>query len=189
MCSNSIGTNIANAFKVVSETCESVGQLFSFLNQRAKENNEYIPLTEKPLTHLKNSDFNDEYILVFQRKKDRKSLYVLDVSLWNNENGNNKPDEAKIYISKFEYDKSFNLNNFPISKGDFYLFADPVCEDVTDLQYEGNSYSGTVNAKVQAENEYRGLQRVVGFSVPLVNINADNAEEKVFGGFHALIEK
>ena len=185
----SAGTNIANAFEVVSETCENVKRLLSFLNQQAREKNEYIPLTAKPLMRLKNDDFNDEYILVFQLKKDKKSLYVLDVSLWNNENESNKPDEAKIYISKYEYAKTLNLNKSPISKGDFYQFSDPLCDDITDLKYKENNYSGTIKENIQAENEYRGLHRVVGFSVPLVDVNADNAEEIVFGGFDSLMGK
>ena len=185
MSSNSMGTNIANAFKVVSETCENVNRLLSFLNQWARENDEYIPHTVKPLVRLR-GDYNDEYVLVFQKKKDKKSLYVVDICLWNNET---ESEEPKVYISKYEYVKALNLNQYPISKGDFYQFSDPLCDDVTNFEYEDDFYSGTVKENIQAEDEYRGLHRVAGFSIPLVNINVDNAEEKVFGGFHLLVDK
>ena len=71
MSSNNTGKNVANAFKVVSETCENVEKLIAFLNKQAGEKGEYIPCTSRPL-RCRSGEFNDETILVFQKKQDEK---------------------------------------------------------------------------------------------------------------------
>ena len=191
MSSNNTGKTIANAFKVLSETCENVDKLIQFLNAQAEEQGEYVPLTSKPLLRLRNSIFNDDYILVFQKKKDKNSLYVADISLWDNTVKDDEADEARIYISKYMYATALNLNNEPISKGDFWQFADPIwiTEGITELEFNAEHYNGSVKDKTQAKTDYRSLQHVVGFSVPLTDITSANAYDKIFGGFDTLAEK
>lgn len=188
MSSNNTGKNIANAGKVIFETCENVEKLLAFLNEQAREKSGYIPCTPKPLRLRGNSEFNDEALLVFQRKQDKKSVYIIDISLWDNDV---EDDEAKAYISKFEYANPVSFNNKPISRGDFYQFSAPISkvDEITDLKFDAEHYEGLVRDKDQADEDYRGLRRVIGFAIPLTSITADEAHKMIFGGFDMLVDK
>ncbi|MCK9479677.1 MAG: hypothetical protein M0R40_09325 [Firmicutes bacterium] len=190
MSLNDTGKNIANACKIVFETCANVERLIAFLNEQAAEKEEYAPCTLKPLRFRGDSAFNDEAIFIFQKKREEKSLYVVNISLWGNVN-DDETDEAKIYLSKFEYANTLNLKQEPILKSNYYQFADPIYEsgEIVNLKFDGEYYKGSVRGKTQADEDYRGLRRVVGFSIPLTSITADNAYSEIFGGFDKLAKK
>ena len=192
MSSNKTGENIANACRLISETCKNVEKLIAFLYEKAREDSEYIPHTLKPLCIRSDIAFNDEVIIMFQKKGENESLYVVDICLWENNASADVKDEAKIYISKFSYDRKLNLLKAPISKGSFWQFGDPlITGEIIELEITDEWYEGEVKEKdkERANEDYRGLRSVIGFSIPLTSINVENAYKEIFGGFDKLAIK
>ena len=201
MSSNNIDTNIANAFGVIYATYENVEKLISYLQNLALEQSSYVSCTDKEYLRW-NSEWkntfswaNHSFILVFQHEGDVElesgrrdgPLFVIDIDLYDY-------GEAKIEIAKLEY---IDVNNLPsrFSTSDHWRLHNPLAHydddfiEYTEYLEEDAPYEGKVNDLANADKDYWGLRRVVGFSFPLSEITSENAYEKVFGGFDQLVGK
>ena len=191
MSSNNTGKNIVKAFKIVYNTYENVNKLMSYLQNQARERKKYNPCSDRFLRW--NSDQNtnawaySSFILVFQDTNDIEMkngwydgpLYVLEINFFEYE-------EATVNIARFDF---FNINNLEprLSPSHHWVFYDPLygSENIIDYTGDEKNYDGTIKNETISKR-YWGLQRVVGFSLPLTDINAENAYDKVFGGFDSL---
>ena len=194
MSSNDTGRNVVNAFKVVYKTYENVQKLISYLQGQAIEMGKYICFSDKFLRWSSDRDIYgwaySSFILVFQNTNDKElengwregSVYALEIDLHTN-------DYAKINITKFDYADMSSWTK-GLSPSAHWVFCHPLYEErqVIDYKYDGAQYEGKIKNEGKS-SQYWGLQRVVGFSVPLTDITADNAYDKIFGGFDVLAEK
>ena len=139
-------------------------------------------------------------ILLFQRETDDEfgelgwrngPVFVLELNLYEPESDPIKV--PTVLISKYEYDNMTSNDgsvfNYPCSPSLHYMFYDPMYS--TDhIKFTENDdwseYDGHVIDKNYADKKWWGLRRIVGFSMPLVNLTGDNAEEIIFGGFNKL---
>ena len=193
MSSNSIGKNIANAFKVVYSTYENVQKLISYLQNQAAENSGYVSCSDKFLRW--NSDKNIEawayhsFILLFQSKSDAElkngwrdgPLYVIDINLYDF-------GEATVQTARFDYGDVNSLPN-AVSPGDHWRFDDLLThydEGFIEYKEENKKYTGEIKDIEKADRRYWGLRRVKGQYFPLSDITVENVCEKIFGVFDKL---
>ncbi|CZQ85598.1 Hypothetical protein Tpal_655 [Trichococcus palustris] len=193
---NSVEENIRNAFIAVHKTHENVNKLMEYCRTIANEKTNYNTANGKILRWQPERDYYswcmDDFILLFQRKTDTKltnewrdgPVYAVEIMLSNYENPEQMPT---IYLSKFEYediaswDKGFSQSNFwsfyyPLRDEDTMVYQ-PNVEGITQA---------TPKTKEIADLEYRGLSKVSFMDLPMMNVNAENVEDKIFGNFEKL---
>ena len=198
MSSNSTGKNIGKAFEVVYKTYENVQKLLSFLKSQSEEKGEYVCCSEKILCWSSDQSIwgwaYHSFILVFQNAKNTElengwrdgSLYIAEINLVQD-------DEPLFNIARFDYADVENWSSDPITKGNHWIFNHPLHDTGKLVSYnvseDGYDYDGIVVNEEKADKTYWGIRRVVGTSFPLTDITAENAYEKVFGGFDELAGK
>jgi hypothetical protein len=190
----SSGKNIAAAFTVVRKTHESIYNLFSYLQSETVKRGEFEMM--HPLNKFLrwNSDGDcrtwayDDFMLLFQNKNDAVlendwrdgPLYVFEINLRNY-------DEPQVTVSRFDYENmgEWYQGSSPSHHGGYY---DPLYkEGVVNFDVDNETFfSGT--AVPDKANQYWGLKRVKGYYIPLTHLTAENAYEKVIGGFKSLAE-
>jgi hypothetical protein len=188
-----LGENINNAFEVVSETYESVYKLMAYCREQAIEKGEFELSSPKFLRWKSDNAIGGwlitSFILLFQHSKDKLlknqwrqgPIYVMEInfvpSLY---------DEPMLNLAKFEYADLSTWGEY-ISPSDHWAFYEPL-QNVDLVGANELAYSGDVVDETYS-TRYWGLKRIVGIGVPLAEITRENAYEKIFGGFHSLIEK
>jgi len=193
MSSNEKGKNIVNAFKVVYETYENIQKLMSYLKSQAEERKEYVCCSDKFLRWRSDSESSGwlygSITNVFQNAQDDElentwrdgPLYVYELNF-------DSYDEAMVNIVRFDYEGIDKWSSNSLSPGDHWIFWWPLYDpnnNIMDYEEDGNEYHGTILSETMSKR-YRGLKRIEGFSVPLVDITAENAYDTFFGGFGRL---
>ena len=130
--------------------------------------------------------------VIFQRCLDAKlkngyrngALYVLEL---NFEQSYFEVPTANI--ARYDYHnitKNWSAN--PISPSDHWIFYHPMYTGLIEFpEYEsGEMYCGELAEPLE---RYWGLKRIMGYDVPLSEITADNAYEKIFGTFKELAKR
>ena len=173
------GENILNAVRVITKTHENVYKLLNYCkNLSKKDDSNYELLTEKFLRWKSDSNFYGwlitSFILLFKRNDDdNQTIYGIEINL----------DEVKLNVVKYVYSDAVDFERY-ISPADHWIYYYPVSNEVGDFtQIDKADY--IESTPKDAENKY-GLKRVVFKPFPLVEINADNLNEKIFDTFEKL---
>ena len=196
-----LGANIFNAFEVVNKTHESIQRLMRFCENKAVERGDYVLVSPKFLRWNTDSDPGawsyKRLIQLYQREADDEfgdylwrdgPLFVFEMSLYDPDNY----DIPVVNISKYEYEDIASKITWPPSPTNYWSIKPPMySEDKVKYEYSEDrcKYEGTVIDTRQADRHWWGLRRIVGFSVPLIDITNENAEDIIFGGFDSLVEK
>ena len=190
------GKNIVDAFDVVYKTYENLQKLITYLQNYESSGGKYaIVPTSIPDNFLRwKADGKNYYgwaphslVLAFQNIDDAElenewrdgPVYIAEINLYED-------DEAVINISRFDYaDMSIFPSRLPVS--DHWYFYNPLYgdNDSVSINEDKNKFTCTPLSEKKSKR-YRGLQKVTGFTIPLVDITSENAYEKVFGGFDQL---
>lgn len=185
--------NIRDAFMVVHKTYENVKKLMDYCRTIADGKGQYAMAVDKFLRYKSDNDYAgwyiQDFILLFQRKSDAKlknkwrmgPVYAMEIELRSDD-----PEKVPtIYLSKFEYADigSWDKGCSPTNHWVFYW----------PLRHRGNMNIETNEGITKAipktkdmERTYWGLEKVSYISMPLTDITADNAVEKIFGSFDML---
>ena len=188
------------AFTMVRDAHRSVQEFISRCILLAEEKGEFeiVPMTGSNTFLRWSSDKNfnawsyTDFIIIFQQCSDAKllngyhdgALYILEINF--------DSDWFKIptaNIARYDYDNiEKNWTIGPISPSDHWIFYDPMYNGVIEYpEYEsGEMYCGEAKEPL---SRYRGLKRVIGYEIPLVEITSENAYEKIFGTFKELAKK
>lgn len=186
------------AFQTVREAHKNVQEFISRCIALAEEKGEFelAPMTGNN-TFLRWSSDRDlsgwaysDFIVVFQRCRDAKlkngyrngPLYVLELNFADFE-------IPMANAARYDYDDiAKNWLASPISPSDHWIFYDPMNTGVVEFpEYEsGEMYCGKADEPL---DRYWGLKRIIGYEIPLSEITAENAYEKIFGTFKELAKK
>ena len=173
------GENILNAIRVVTKTHENVDKLLRYCQNLSKENgNNYEFLTEKFLRWKSDSNFYGwlitSFILLFKRQDDvNNTIYGIEINL----------DEVKLNVVKYVYNDAVDFEKY-ISPAEHWKYYYPIHNEENDFaQIENENY--VESTPISTENKY-DLICVVFKKFPLVEITADNVQEKIFGTFDEL---
>lgn len=193
---NSVDENIRNAFIAVHETHKNVNELMEYCRTIAGEKTNYISVNGKFLKWQFGSNYYgwciDDFILLFQRGTDPLlknewrdgPVYAMEIMLHNDEDFKQLPT---MYLSKFEYEDiaSWEKGCSPSNHQHFYY---PVKEKADmDFQMNGEEiFVATPRIKETADQYYAGVRKVSFVQLPLMSVNAENAEETIFGNFEKL---
>ena len=192
---NSVDENIRNAFIAVHETHKNVDQLMECCRTIANEKSNYKTVNGKFLKWQWNGNYYgwciDDFILLFQRETDKilknewrdGPIYAMEIMLHNDEHFEQLPT---IYLSKFEYEDiaSWEKGCSPSNHQHFYY---PTKAEYMDIQMIGEEiYLATPEIKETADQYYAGVRKVSFVQLPLLSVNAENAEETIFGNFEKL---
>ena len=194
---SSVEENIRNAFIVVHETHENAEKLMGFCRTIAEEKTNYNNVNGKFLRWRSDNQSLgwciDDFILLFQRETDKMlpnewrdgPIYAMEIMLSNDEDPKQVPT---IYLSKFEYENIASWNKGYSPTNHWQCFYYPLSDkDTMEFQSNGEIISvATPKTKEIAEQEYLGLKKVSFMDLTLIGINAENAEEKIFGNFEKL---
>lgn len=188
------------AFHMVREAHKNVQDFISRCIALAEEKGEFeiasMTGNNTFLRRISDRDSNawsySDFIVIFQRCCDIKlkngyrngALYILNLNF-----------DSHIYevpmanIARYDYDDiARNWSASPISPGDHKILYEPMYTSVVEFpEYEsGEMYCGEADEPLA---RYWGLKRVMGYEIPLSEITADNAYEKIFGTFKKLAKK
>lgn len=186
------------AFHIVREAHKNVQEFISRCIALAEDKGEFelAPMTGNN-TFLRWSSDRDsnawsysDFIILFQRCRDTKlkngyrngALYILEINF-----NLDIFEVPTANIARYDYDniaKNWSAN--PISPSDHWIFYDPMYNGVVDFPEYESMYCGEADEPLK---RYRGLKRVIGYELPLSEITADNAYEKIFGTFKELAKK
>jgi hypothetical protein len=186
--------NIRNAFVVVQKTYENVNKLMEYCKTIAAEKSNYTSAMDKFLRYKSDNDYSGwcikDFILLFQRRSDIElenewrdgPVFAIEIELCSD----NLEQMPTVYLSKFEYSDigSWGKGCSPASHWQFYY---PLrYEERMNFETNGEISKATPKTKEMGDRYYRGLTQVRHIHLPLIDINADNAEEKIFGNFDKL---
>lgn len=191
-----LGENIHNAFEVVNKTHENVHNLIEFCKLMANEKKEFELVSPKFLRYKSDSDYwgwnTTQMFLLFQDIQDEMlengwrdgPIYVLEILLYD-EYECFETTEPRLEIAKFEYEDIKNFSS-GVSPASYYCFTHPLY----DLDYE-ELEDGILVADMPEEftQRYWGVKRVVCKVELLVDVNNENAYDKIFGAFKYLKTK
>lgn len=191
-----LGENIHNAFEVVNKTHENVNNLIEFCKLMVNEKKEFDLMSPKFLRYKSDSDYwgwnTTQMFLLFQDMQDEMlengwrdgPIYVLEILLYDTYECF-ETIEPRLELAKFEYE---DIESFlpGVSIGDYYAFKHPLY----DLDYE-ELEDGILVADMPEEftQRYWGVKRVVCKVELLVDVNNENAYDKIFGVFKYLKTK
>ena len=186
------------AFQAVREAHKNVQEFISRCIALAEEKGEFelAPITKNNTFLRWNSDRDSDawlyhsFIVVFQRCSDTKlkngyrngALYVLELNFIDFE-------IPMANVARYDYENiAENWSTNPISPSDHWIFYHPMYSGIIEFpEYEsGEMYYGEAAEPVE---RYWGLKRVLGYEVPLSDITADNAYEKIIGVFKELAKR
>ena len=191
-----LGENIHNAFEVVNKTHENVNNLIEFCKLMVNEKKEFDLMSPKFLRYKSDSDYwgwnTRQLFLLFQDMQDEVlengwrdgPIYVLEILLYDPYECF-ETNEPRLELAKFEYE---DIKNLPtgVSPANYYCFTHPLY----DLDYE-ELEDGTLVADMPEEftQRYWDVKRVVCKVELLVDVNNENAYDKIFGAFKYLKTK
>jgi hypothetical protein len=190
----SIGININNAFEVVIKTHENVKKLMDYCINTAKTEGKFPPVTEKFLRWREDNNFwswsTQSVALLFQDASNGDAndigwrdgpIYVLFINLYDSHCG-----EPMVNIAKYEYESIFPWTSSP---SHHYIYAQPLFNEKNEVTYTYDEdeiiYTGIITNPASAKR-WNGLRKITGFEIPLIEITAENANDKIFGGFDKL---
>ena len=192
---NSVDENIRNAFIAVHETHKNVNELMEYCRTIAGEKTNYISVNGKFLKWQSGSNYYgwciDDFILLFQRGTDPLlknewrdgPVYAMEIMLHNDEDFKQLPT---MYLSKFEYEDIASWEK-GCSTSNHQHFYYPTKAEYMDIQMIGEEiYLATPEMKETADQYYAGVRKVSFVQLPLLSVNAENAEETIFGNFEKL---
>ncbi|WP_106449555.1 hypothetical protein [Trichococcus alkaliphilus] len=193
---NSVEENIRNAFIAVHKTYENVDKLMEYSRTIANEKTNYKTANGKFLRWRSDNEISgwciDDFILLFQRETDKKlnnewrdgPIYVMEIMLSNDKELEQMPT---VYLSKFEYEDISSWYK-GCSPSNHWRFYHPLRNaDNMVIQMNGVEISQAIpKTKEIADQYYWGVKKVSFVHLPLVEINAENVEEKIFGNFEKL---
>jgi hypothetical protein len=187
------------AFQTVREAHKNVREFISRCVALAEEKGEFelAPMTGNNTFLRWNSDRDSDawsyrsFIVAFQRRSDAKlkngyrngTLYVLEL------NFSYYYEIPMANVARYDYDNTTkNRSADPISPSDHWILYEPLYEGIIEFpDYKlGEMYCGEASEPLE---RYWGLKRIIGYEVPLSEITAGNAYEKVFGVFKELEKK
>jgi hypothetical protein len=186
--------NIRNAFMVVHKTYENVNKLMEYCKTIVAEKSNYINVIDKFLRYKSDNDYSGwyikDFIILFQRKSDIElenewrdgPIYVMEIELYSD----NSEQIPTVYLSKFDYYEigSWSKGCSPANHWRFYY---PLRnKEIMDIQINEEMTMATPKTKELGDKYYWGLIKASYIQLPLTDINADNVEEKIFGGFDKL---
>lgn len=178
----------------------------------------YLALTNRFLRYKSDIDWKSgwlmrSFILLYQRrdedyekKKNGNAIFGMDVNLesgwvdgkpaWKQE-GDKGKSSAVVCLAKYLYEDTGTsiMPTDNISPADHWKFYHPLYELDEDMKEEtesvtwGNKY--IIRRTVEPGRDlskYMGVKSVIYTAIPLVEINADNLREKIFGTFDKLAE-
>ena len=192
MATTDLGKNIHNAFSVIFNTYQSIEKLMCACQSDEVKQKYYLP-TEKFLRYSSDQYWEGwvywSFILLYQRYADGNCMengwidapvYAVEINV-----DAETCEEPKIYIGKFEY-KDICSWTLGCSPANHYIFYDAVHNgELFKLESEGDiKVSVPVDEKVSGK--YWGLKKVTFKEINLVDINADNYYDEIFGAIESL---
>lgn len=185
--------NIRNAFNVVHKTYENIKKLMDYCKTVANEKSQYITAVDKFLRWKSDIDYSGwyihDFILLFQKRSDAElenewrngPVYAMEIEL-RSEDPQKVPS---IYLSKFVYAEIDSWYK-GCSAANHWVFYWPLRNrDIMNIETNEGITMAVPKTK-EAGQFYWGLERVTSVSIPLTDITADNALEKIFGSFDKL---
>jgi hypothetical protein len=189
------GKNIHNAFVVVYETYKSVQKLISKCQNEIDDTRYHIPFNGF-LRYSSDVYWGGwiyySFILLFQRRKDGKvmknnwinaPIYAVEINL-----DADTCDEPELIVAKMNFG---NLSKWVgSSKSDHWYYYEPIHKkydyynSIMNGEFE-KIFPAEEYAK-KVEDKYAGLQNLVIWRCPLVEVRNDNYQDKIFGTIERL---
>ena len=194
---SSVNENIRNAFIAVHKTHKNVNQLMECCRTIANEKTDYKTVNGKFLRWRSETEISgwciDDFILLFQRETDTKltnewrdgPIYAMEIMLSNDENLEQVPT---VYLSKLEYEAIASWNKGYSPSYYWQCFYYPLRDEGTMVfQKNGEEITRAIpKTREIAEQEYLGIKKVSFMELPLLELNAENMEEKIFDNYEKL---
>ncbi|WP_062350607.1 hypothetical protein [Bacillus kwashiorkori] len=192
--------NIRNAFYVVHKTYQNIEKLIDYCKTVAPDESNYVPAVDKFLRYKSDSNltgwFIPNFIMLFQNKNDMElenewregPIYVMEIELYNPEGGLEGSSQLpQMRLSKFTYE---SLQNWApgCSPTNHWRFFYPLRRhDIMSIKVKEADYMELEVADKEASNRYYwGVQTITSRQIPLTEITADNAIQKIFQTFDRL---
>lgn len=186
--------NIRNAFIVVHKTYENVKKLMDYCKTITDEKSHYIIAADKFLRYKSDNDYSgwyiNDFILLFQKRSDAElenewrngPIYAMEIELRSDD-----PVKAPtVYLSKYEYADIGSWNK-GCSPANHWVFYWPLRNrEIMNIATNKELTTAIPKTKEMGKRFYWGLEKVSYISMPLTDITADNALEKIFGSFDKL---
>ena len=156
----------------------------------ADEKSHYIIAVEKFLRYKSDNDYSgwyiNDFILLFQKRTDAElenewrngPIYAMEIELRSDDT----QKAHTVYLTKFEYaDIGY------CSPANHWVFYWPLRNrDIMNIETNKELTTAIPKTKEMGERFYWGLEKVSYIGMPLTDITADNALEKIFGSFDKL---
>lgn len=192
MATTDLGKNIHNAFSVVFNTYKSIEKLMLACQSDEVKQNYYLP-TEKFLRYSSDQYWEGwvywSFILLYQRNADGKCpengwidapVYAVEINV-----DAETCEEPKIYVGKFEY-KDICSWTPGCSPANHYIFYDAMHNDELFKIKSAGDIKVSVPVDEKVSGKYWGLKKVTFKEINLVDINADNYYDEIFGTIESL---
>ena len=192
MATTDLGKNIHNAFSVVFNTYKSIEKLMLACQSDEAKQNYYLP-TEKFLRYSSDQYWEGwvywSFILLYQRNADGKCpengwidapVYAVEINV-----DAETCEEPKIYVGKFEY-KDICSWTPGCSPANHYIFYDAMHNDELFKIESAGDIKVSVPVDEKVSGKYWGLKKVTFKEINLVDINADNYYDEIFGTIESL---
>ena len=192
MATTDLGKNIHNAFSVVFNTYQSIEKLMCACQSDEVKQNYYLP-TEKFLRYSSDQYWEGwvywSFILLYQRNADGKCpengwidapVYAVEINV-----DAETCEEPKIYVGKFEY-KDICSWTPGCSPANHYIFYDAMHNDELFKIESAGDIKVSVPVDEKVSGKYWGLKKVTFKEINLVDINADNYYDEIFGTIESL---
>ena len=192
MATTDLGKNIHNAFSVVFNTYKSIEKLMLACQSDEVKQNYYLP-TEKFLRYSSDQYWEGwvywSFILLYQRNADGKCpengwidapVYAVEINV-----DAETCEEPKIYVGKFEY-KDICSWTPGCSPANHYIFYDAMHNDELFKIESAGDIKVSVPVDEKVSGKYWGLKKVTFKEINLVDINADNYYDEIFGTIESL---
>ena len=192
MATTDLGKNIHNAFSVVFNTYKSIEKLMLACQSDEVKQNYYLP-TEKVLRYSSDQYWEGwvywSFILLYQRNADGKCpengwidapVYAVEINV-----DAETCEEPKIYVGKFEY-KDICSWTPGCSPANHYIFYDAMHNDELFKIESAGDIKVSVPVDEKVSGKYWGLKKVTFKEINLVDINADNYYDEIFGTIESL---
>ena len=208
------GNNIVNAVKVIRKTYENINKMMTACQGLADgSQTPYLMVTDaKRFLRYKSDRYlygwlMSSFILLYQHNNNEihgNKIFGMDINLeegwvegkpaWGREDYEGK-DSAVVCLAKYEYDDEERLS-IPIeniSPADHWKFYDPLYKlnDAMDETEEQPKWGYIIRRTAKPGSElskYMNIKSVIYTAIPLIDINADNLNEMIFGTFDKLAE-
>ena len=192
MATTDLGKNIHNAFSVVFNTYQSIEKLMCACQSDEVKQKYYLP-TEKFLRYSSDQYWEGwvywSFILLYQRYADGNCMengwidapvYAVEINV-----DAETCEEPKIYVGKFEY-KDICSWTPGCSPANHYIFYDAMHNDELFKIESAGDIKVSVPVDEKVSEKYWGLKKVIFKEINLVDVNADNYYDKIFGTIESL---